>query len=340
MLRKNIMNLIDGKEGYPVGDSVEVEMKATREGFADALLESGKENENIFAICADLTESVQMHKFKEAFPDRFLQVGVAEQNMAAVASGMSAMGKIPVIASYAMFNPGRNWEQIRTTICYNNRKVIIVGAHAGLSVGPDGGTHQALEDIAIMRCIPNITILSPADYVEAYILTKLAFEIDGPVYIRLAREKSPVIFENSYRPKVGMGEVVYVGQIHNHNKIGIIATGPIICEALKAVKILEKEFNFCINILNVHTIKNMNIDQIVRFAINNKKILTLEEHQVIGGLGSAIAEILAEHHPTKMKMLGIKNRFGQSGTVKELYKEYEVDDVAIVKAALDLIHSN
>lgn len=318
----------------------DVEMKATREGFGDALLELGKENENIVALCADLTESVQMHKFRNAFPDRFFQMGVAEQNMAAVASGMSAMGRVPVIASYAAFNPGRNWEQIRTTICYNNRKVIIIGAHAGLSVGPDGGTHQALEDMAILRAIPNITIFSPADYVEAFKLTKLAFEIEGPVYIRLAREKSPILFEDSYKPKNGVGEVVYVSKVVSHNKLGIIATGPIIYEALKATQSLEQAHKISVSILNIHTIKNMDKDQIVRFAINNKKIITLEEHQITGGLGSAISEILSENHPTKMKMLGVKNRFGQSGTVAELYKEYEIDEQSIIKVGLELLHSN
>lgn len=331
MLKKNLISLI-GKE--------DADMKATREGFGDALLELGTENENIVALCADLTESVQMHKFRNAFPNRFFQMGVAEQNMAAVASGMSAMGKVPVIASYAAFNPGRNWEQIRTTICYNNRKVIIVGAHAGLSVGPDGGTHQALEDIAIMRAIPNITIFSPADYVEAFQLTRLAFQIEGPVYIRLAREKSPILFEDNYKPKSGIGEVIYVSKITSHNKLGIIATGPIIYEAIKAVQSLEHAHNISVSILNIHTIKNIDKDQIVRFAINNKKIITLEEHQITGGLGSAISEILSENHPTKMKIMGVKNRFGQSGTVTELYKEYEIDEEAIIKAGLELLHSN
>jgi transketolase len=315
-------------------------MRATREGFGDALLQLGKENGEVVTLCADLTESVQMHKFKESFPDRFFQMGVAEQNMAAVASGMSAMGCVPFIASYAMFNPGRNWEQIRTTICYNNRKVIIVGAHAGLSVGPDGGTHQALEDMAIMRAIPNITIFSPADYVEAYKLTLLAYKIDGPVYIRLAREKSPVIFESDYEPKNGVGEIVYVSKISGHNKVGIITTGPILYEALKAAKELETIHNVSASIMNIHSIKNIDRAQLTRFAINNKKIVTVEEHQIVGGLGSAVSEILSEDHPTKIKRIGACNRFGQSGTVNELYREYEIDAENIIKKTLDLLHSN
>lgn len=335
MLKKNIFENM-----YPVGDSAKSEMRATREGFGDALLQLGKENLEVVALCADLTESVQMHKFRDMYPDRFFQMGVAEQNMASVASGMSAMGCVPFIASYAMFNPGRNWEQIRTTICYNDRKVIIVGAHAGLSVGPDGGTHQALEDIAIMRAIPNITIFSPADYTEAYKLTMLAYSIKGPVYIRLAREKSPVIFESNYEPKNGMGEIVYTSKTTFNNKVGIIATGPILYEALKAAKDLEENHHASVSVMNVHSIKNIDRAQLVRFAINNKKIVTIEEHQVVGGLGSAICEILSEDNPTKVKMLGVQNRFGQSGTVQELYKEYEIDAESIVYKTLELLHSN
>jgi transketolase len=333
MLKENIINLI--KEG-------KAEMKATREGFGDALLQLGKENSEVVALCADLTESVQMHKFKESFPDRFFQIGIAEQNMASVASGMSAMGAIPFIASYAMFSPGRNWEQIRTTICYNNRKVIIVGAHAGLSVGPDGGTHQAIEDMAIMRAIPNITIFSPADYVEAYKLTLLAYKIDGPVYIRLAREKSPVIFEDKYEPKNNLGEGIYttINKNNLNNKIGIVSTGPIICEVLKAAKELEENHNISVSVMNINSVKNIDRAQLVRFAINNKKLVTVEEHQIVGGLGSAVSEILSEDHPTKIKMIGIQNRFGQSGTVTELYKEYEINTESIINKSLDLVHSN
>jgi transketolase len=318
----------------------DIEMRATRDGFGDALVQLGKENLEVVALCADLTESVQMHKFRDVYPDRFFQMGVAEQNMASVASGMSAMGCVPFIASYAMFNPGRNWEQIRTTICYNDRKVIIVGAHAGLSVGPDGGTHQALEDIAIMRAIPNITIFSPADYVEAYKLTLLAYQIEGPVYLRLAREKSKVLFEDNYEPKNGQGEIVYLSKNMSSNKVGIIATGPILYEALKAAKELEDNHHVSVSVMNIHGIKNMDRAQLVRFAINNKKIVTVEEHQVAGGLGSAVAEILGEDCPTKMRILGVKNRFGQSGTVNELYKEYEIDAESIVSKTLELLHSN
>ncbi len=314
----------------------EKNMKATREGFGEALLEIGSD-ERVMAICADLTESVQMHKFRDAYPARFLEVGIAEQNMAAVASGLAASGMIPFMASYAAFNPGRNWEQIRTTICYNNQKVIVVGAHAGLSVGPDGGTHQALEDIALMRVLPNMTVLSPADAVEAKALTKLAKDIVGPVYIRLAREKSPIIFAENYQPTIGKPEIVFVSKIESVKKVGIIATGPILAEALLAAEELEKQ-NISVSVMNIHTIKPIDESVIIRFTNANKTLVTVEESQVSGGLGSAIAEILVAHRPTHIQMVGVKNRYGQSGTRKELYREYEIDAEAIVVAALIVAH--
>lgn len=314
----------------------EKNIKATREGFGEALLEMGSD-ERVMAICADLTESVQMHRFREAYPARFLEVGIAEQNMAAVASGLASQGMIPFMASYAAFNPGRNWEQIRTTICYNNQKVIVVGAHAGLSVGPDGGTHQALEDIALMRVLPNMTVLSPADAVEAKALTKLAKEIPGPVYIRLAREKSPIIFSDNYKPTIGKPEIVFVSKVESAKKLGIIVTGPILAEALLAAEELERQ-NISVSVMNIHTIKPIDESAIIRFANTNKTILTVEESQVAGGLGSAISEILSIHRPTHMSMLGVQNRYGQSGTKKELYKEYEIDADAIIQAGKELSH--
>jgi transketolase len=331
MINKNIFD----KE-----KSDQIEMKSTREGFGDALLDLGTYFNDIVALSADLTESVQMHKFRDAFPDRFIEIGIAEQNMASVASGMAAMGKVPFIASYAAFNPGRNWEQIRTTICYNDRKVVIVGAHSGLSVGPDGGTHQALEDIALMRVLPNMTVLSPSDYREAYNMTKLAYQIPGPVYIRLTREKTAMLFEKDFENKIGVADIVHVSDFESINRLGIISTGPILCEVLKAVKILEIEYKIQVNVLNITTIKPLDENQIIRFAQNNKKIITVEEHQVFGGLGSAISEILSQHLPTKMKTLGVKNRYGQSGTMQELYAEYGIDSENITRECVDFLHSN
>jgi transketolase len=311
-------------------DEDNVEMAATRDGFGQALLELGKENEKVVALTADLCESVKMDKFKEAFPKRFFEMGVSEQNMAGVASGMAAMGMIPFMASYAMFSPGRNWEQIRTTIAYNNQKVIIIGAHAGLSVGADGGTHQALEDIAIMRAIPNITIYSPVDSVQAYHMTKQAVKIAGPVYIRLAREKTPIIFNKENYRLIGGAEIIYTTN-SDHKKVGIVTTGPITYEALQAAKIIEKE-NVGVTVLNLHTIKPLDENLILRFANTYKTLVVVEEAQKSGGLFGAVSEFLAEHKPTPILSVAIKNRFGQSGTSKELYKEYEISREHIAEA--------
>jgi transketolase len=334
MINKNIFTQVTESDGKV---HASVSYAATREGFGQALLELGAENNSLVALCADLTESVQMQKFKDAYPGRFVEVGIAEQNMAGVASGMAAMGLLPVMASYAAFNPGRNWEQIRTTICYNNQKVIIVGAHAGLSVGPDGGTHQALEDIALMRVLPNITVLSPSDSFEAYQLMKQSTQIEGPVYLRLAREKSPMLYEKNYAPKIGKAEIVYVSKSKSAQKVGIIATGPVLYEALLAAKELDSA-DIQVGVLNVHTIKPIDQKQIINFATSFPNIITVEEGQVAGGLGGLVAEILAQHKPTRMVMLGSQDRYGQSGTVAELYHEYGIDKDSIVRAAI--LHLN
>lgn len=317
--------------------TTEQEMKAAREGFGLALRDIGDEDNKVVALCADLTESVQMHLFKEKFASRFVEVGITEQNMAAMASGMAAMGTMPFIASYAMFNPGRNWEQIRTTIAYNNQKVVIVGAHAGLSVGPDGGTHQAVEDIALMRVMPNMTVLSPCDAREAYLMTRLAHDIDGPVYIRLAREKSPVIFSDEYKKIDTKSPVVVFASPEPHaKKVCIFVTGPIIYEALLAARELEKK-DIQVAVVNISVIKPLPDEAIVRFASQYKNIITLEEHQKAGGMGSAVCELLADRHPTKVIRMGIDNRFGQSGVSAELYKEYGISKDDIIKTCLENI---
>lgn len=341
MINKKLYDQILSKKDFDIKnlDLNLLDMKATREGFGEGLLILGKNNNKVVALCADLTESVQMDKFKNAFPDRFFEMGIAEQNMVSVASGMAAMGKLPVAASYAAFNPGRNWEQIRTTICYNNRKVIIVGAHSGLTVGPDGGTHQALEDVALMRVLPNMTVLIPADSIEAKELIIQAESVDTPVYIRLTREKSPVIFDENYKPQIGKSEIIYTSPIESVHKVGIIASGPIIFEALLAAKELEKE-NIFVQILKVNTIKPIEKEKVIEFSKNNKKrIITLEEHQINGGLGSLVSEILSEEYPSIVRKIGVQDRFGQSGTVKELYKEYNIDKDYIIETARKLVNT-
>ncbi len=308
----------------------DVEQLPIRQGFGEGLLDAGKSDKNIVALCADLTESTKMDAFAKAFPERFVEMGVAEQNLAAVASGMAAMGKIPFIASYAMFSPGRNWEQIRTTVCYNNRPVKIAGSHAGVSVGPDGGTHQAIEDIAIMRVIPRMTVIVPCDSIEAKKATIAAATSSGPVYIRLAREKTPIITTEETPFSIGKAQVFY--EADSNATVGIIACGALVYNALLAARLLEEE-GIGTSVLNLATIKPLDRESILAFAKKHKAILTVEEHQVAGGMGSAVAELLAQEYPLPMKIIGIQDQFGQSGTPDELIKHYGLDVISIATAA-------
>lgn len=302
-----------------------------RQGFGDGLLEAAKKNNSIVALCADLTDSVKMSAFKEAFPERFFEVGITEQNMSGVASGMASMGKVPFMASYAMFSPGRNWEQIRTTICYNDVNVKIVGAHAGVSVGPDGGTHQAIEDIALMRVLPRMTVVVPCDAVEAKKATIAIAEMNGAAYIRLGREKSAVITDEATSFEIGKAYTVFdSGVKENTKKVGIIACGTLVYQAVLAAQKLDEE-GYEVAVLNLHTIKPLDTGSVLAFAKRFGKIVTAEEHQVAGGMGSAVAEFLAEHYPVPMKFIGIHDQFGQSGTQDELFKHYKLTDKDIIE---------
>jgi len=307
----------------------DVEQLPIRQGFGEGLLEAGKRNKNVVALCADLTESTKMDAFAKAFPERFIEIGVAEQNLAAVGSGMAAMGKIPVISSYAMFSPGRNWEQIRTTICYNDRKVIIAGSHAGVSVGPDGGTHQAIEDIAITRVIPRMTVLTPCDSIEAKKALLAAIENEGPVYIRLAREKTPIITTEETPFSIGKSEVFYES---DDATIGIIACGALVHNALLAARLLDEE-GTSVSVLNIGTVKPLDKEGILAFAKKHKGVVTVEEHQAAGGMGSAVSELLAQEYSLPMKIVGVQDQFGQSGKPEELIKHYGLDAPAIATAA-------
>ena len=301
----------------------DVEKVSTREGFGKGLLQAGIENENVVALSADLTESTKTNIFAEKFPNRFINVGVAEQNLATVASGMASMGKIPFIASYAIFSPGRNWEQIRTTICYNNQPVKIIGSHGGLSVGPDGGSHQMLEDIALMRVLPNMVVISPCDSIEAKKATIACAKTSEPTYIRLARNNTPIITTDETPFEIGKAQIVYnpeVGLAH----VGIIATGPILYKAIIAAHELEKK-GIKVKVMNLPTIKPLDVTAIVALAKETKCIVTAEDHQIAGGMGSAVAEYLAENYIVPMEFVGVKNQFGQSGTPEELEKHYKID---------------
>jgi transketolase len=314
--------------------TVKEEEKPTRDGFGEGLVSLGETNPRVVALCADLTESVRMDGFREKFLLRFFEVGITEQAMSGVASGMAAMGYIPFMASYAMFSPGRNWEQIRTTIAYNNQPVKIVGAHAGVSVGPDGATHQALEDIAIMRMLPNMEVFVPCDAIEARAITLHAATTKKPAYIRLTREKTPLMLSDDYEWNGGKGYIMHVPK-HKYggefaHSVGIIGCGPILYEALKAAKELEKE-NIGVTVVNMPQVKPLDANFLLRFAKDQKAIVTVEEAQSHGGLGSAVSEFLSEHLPKKVVRVGVEDRFGQSGKPSELYEEYGLDAKNIIE---------
>ena len=291
---------------------------------------AGETNKNVVALCADLTESTQMIFFKEKFPERFVEVGVAEQNLATVASGMAAMGKIPFISSYAMFSPGRNWEQIRTTIAYNNRPVKIIGSHGGISVGADGGTHQALEDIALMRVMPNMDIVSPCDALEAKKATIALAKTEKPAYLRLLREKTPIITTEKTPFNLGKAEIYWLPDA-GLAQVGIIVTGGLLHRALLAAKELESE-GIKTKVMNLVSIKPIDMDAIIALAKECKAIVTVEEHQVMGGMGSAVAEVLAQNFSAPVEFIGIKDKFGQSGTPDELIEHYGMGKNAIKEA--------
>src|SRR3989344_1009098 len=313
----------------------DVEQIPIRKGFGEGLLAAGEADEHVVGLCADLTESTQMHLFKDKFPERFVEMGVAEQNLASVASGMSAMGKIPFITSYAMFSPGRNWEQIRTTICYNDRPVIIAGSHAGVSVGPDGGTHQAIEDIAITRVIPNMVVISPCDYIEAQKATLASVSLGKPVYIRLAREKTPVVTTDDSPFEIGKAQLCY-GDLNGKADVGIIATGALLYRALKVAEQLKKE-GISAKVLNISTIKPLDVGAVLMIAKTCGAIVTVEEHQIAGGLGSAVSETLSQNFPVPQEFIGVRDLFGQSGTPDELLEHYGMGESHILAAAKKVI---
>ena len=303
------------------------DMASTREGFGKGVVEAGNADERVVVLTADLAESTNAHHFQEAFPERFVQVGVAEQNLATVAAGMANYGKIPFITSYAAFNPGRNWEQIRTTIALNDVPVIVNGMHAGVSVGPDGATHQALEDIAMMRALPNFTVISACDSEEGRKATIAAAKLGKPVYMRWGREKSPIMTTAETPFEIGKAIEFWRGE---KPQVAIIGTGSLVHNALLAARELEKEIS--VVVLNVHTIKPLDERKLVELARECGAVVTVEEHQVHGGLGGAIAELLAREQPTPMEFVGMQDKFGQSGTAAELIDHYGMGAKSIIEA--------
>ena len=313
-------------------DSGSVEKSPTRNGYGAGLVEAGKRDKSVVAVCCDLTDSTRTGEFAEMFPERFIQAGVAEQNMASVGAGMSMMGKVPFIASYAMFSPGRNWEQIRTTIAYNNSNVKIVGAHADVSVGPDGATHQAIEDIAIMRAMPNMVVVAPADEHEARKATLAAAKYEGPVYFRLGRSATPVVTTPDSPFEIGKAQLMYSRDESHTQKVGIVVTGSLLYNALMAAKQLN-ENGVGASVLHMPTIKPLDEEALKAFAVDHDSLVTVEEHQITGGLGGAVAEYLSSVHPIKISRIGVQDQFGQSGEPDELVEHYGMGIDSIVEAA-------
>ena len=294
----------------------DVKQEPIRAGYGRGLKKAGEANSKVVALCADLTESTQMHLFKESFPDRFIEVGVAEQNLVTVASGMARAGKVPFTSSYAAFSPGRNWEQIRTTICLNNQPVKIIGSHAGVSVGPDGATHQMLEDITLMRVLPNMIVVAPGDSIEAEKATMLIAENDKPSYLRLAREKTPIFSTVNSPFEIGKAYVLKEG-----SDVALMGTGTMTYQLLIAANILSEK-NINCEVVHVPTIKPLDEETILQSAKKCGRVITAEEGQIAGGFGSAVAEFLSGHLPMPVLRIGMQDRFGESGAPVELLDHF------------------
>lgn len=299
---------------------------SSRDAYGDTLKELMLHNRNIVALSADLAESTRVLKAAEADPKRFFNFGVAEQNMLGAAAGLAISGKIPFVSSFAIFVTGRSWEQIRNVIAHDSLNVKIVSSHSGLSVCADGSSHQALEDIAIMRTLPNMRIVVPADAAETKNTIRAIVNENGPVYVRLSRPKSPVIYENDYDFKIGRAVTLKEG-----NDVTLVACGLMVYEAMEAAKLLA-ESGISARVLNVHTIKPMDVPTLEKAAVDTGAVVTIEEHSIIGGLGSAVAEALAEVRPVPVKRVGVCDCFGQSGGYRELLKEYSITVGDVVKA--------
>ncbi|HCJ52443.1 MAG TPA: transketolase [Candidatus Kerfeldbacteria bacterium] len=302
-----------------------------RDGYGTGVVKAGKKNRNVVVLCADLTESTRSLVFRNSFPERFFEIGVAEQNMAGISAGLALAGKIPFIVSYAVFSPGRNWDQIRVSICYSKANVKIIGAHAGISVGPDGATHQALEDIAIMRVLPNMTVIAPVDALEAEKAVLAAVKVKGPVYIRMGREAVPVVTTPRTPFAIGKAEIYHPG-----TDVTIIACGALVYEALMVAKNLRTK-GIHVEVVNNHTIKPADRRTIIHSAKKTGAIVTAEEHQITGGMGAAVAELLSEALPVPIQRIGVGDTFGESGKPSELMKKYHLAAADITKAVYTVL---
>jgi len=309
----------------------DIEKVPTRNGFGEGLVLAGKENKNVVVLGADLSDSTRVSMFKKEFPERFIQCGIAEANMTNVAAGLALSGKVPFISTYAVFSPGMNWSPIRVSVIQSGANVKIAGAHAGISVGPDGMSHQALEDIAITRCLPELVILAPCDFIETRKATLAVARYEGPVYLRFAREKTPVLTTEETPFEIGKAEIFKEGK-----DVSIIACGPLVHNAILAAKELEKDGINC-EVINNHTIKPMDEKIIIESAQKTGAVVTVEEHQVVGGMGSAVAEILAKNCPTPIEFIGVQDRFGESGEPDELIEKFGMGVESIKDAVKKVI---
>lgn len=304
----------------------DVSQEPTRAGFGRGLKRAGELDDRVVALCADLTESTQMSHFRQAFPDRFVEVGVAEQNLVTVASGMARAGKIPFTSSYAAFSPGRNWEQIRTTICLNDQPVKIIGSHAGISVGPDGATHQMLEDIALMRVLPNMTVIAPGDAIEAEKATLAIASSAKPAYLRLAREKTPVFSSENSPFEIGKAYVLRKG-----SDISLLGTGTMTYQLLVLSRLLEEQ-GVSAEVVHVPTIKPLDRATILQSVKKTGRVVTAEEAQIAGGFGGAVAELLAEACPAPLHRIGINDHFGESGQPEQLLEKFNLTAATMLPA--------
>ncbi|WP_455794013.1 transketolase family protein [Clostridium butyricum] len=305
--------------------------KATRESYGEALIQIGHENENIVVLDADLSKSTKTNGFKTEFPDRFFNAGIAEQNLIGMAAGMSNIGLIPFASTFAVFATGRAFEIIRNSICYPKANVKIAATHAGITVGEDGGSHQSIEDIALMCSLPNMTVIVPADHREAMEATKAAAMMEGPVYLRFGRCNTEDIFDDSYKFEIGKGTEIKKG-----DDAAIIATGMMVQKAIEAAKYLESE-GIHVRVINISTIKPIDKEIIIKAAKETKGIVTAEEHSIIGGLGSMVSSVVCDKYPCKVKMIGIEDKFGESGTPDELMEKFKLTSDAISESIKEII---
>jgi len=304
----------------------DIEQVPTRNGYGEGVVELAKSNPNVVVLTADLAGSTKVSDFQKQFPEQFIEVGIAEQNMMGIAAGLAMEGKVPFVSSYAVFSPGRNWDQLRVSVAYSKNNVKVAGAHAGISVGPDGATHQALEDIAITRVLPNLTVIVPCDYLETKKAAIALGQMDGPAYFRFAREKTPVFTTAEMPFQIGKAEIFREGK-----DVAIIGSGPVLYNGLLAAIELEKEGISCM-VVNNHTIKPIDVETITNAAKICGAVVTVEEHQIMGGCGSAVAEVLALNQPVPIEMIGVDNHFGESGEPNELIEKYGMGKDSIKEA--------